>query len=277
MSYKTRKLLIPFCLTIIFLFIFMPVSLRAARVEITVDYSNGLVNWSKGFIQAKGMAVAPSNVDTEAQGKLLARRGAIVDGQRRLLEIIKGVRVKGKTTMVNMMANDVVRQEVSGFVQGAEIMNEQWYPEEEMYELTMRISLLKLRSSVYKEEKEQFAPEQEPVETPYTGLIIDARGTNLTPQVIFQIVDRNGNLIYGQTEAFYQPAVDNGMVEYDGSLQEAKDSPRVGQNPVIVESIGVGGEFNTRVVVSVNDGQRIKHNLSGTNVFLKARVIVIMD
>lgn len=256
---------------------FSSLTLAGAKVEVTVSYERGLVNWSKGYIEAKGMAVPPENAKTEAQGKLLARRGAIVDGQRRLLEIIEGVRVKGKTTMVNMMAQDVVRQSVEGFVKGAEIVSEKWHPEEEMYELTMRIGFPRLRTTVYDQQKEEFAPDQEPVESPYTGLIIDARGTSLTPQMVFQIIDRNGKLIYGQAQAFYQPAVDSGMVEYDGSLQEAKDSPRVGSNPMVVEAVGVGGEFNTKVVVSVNDGRRMRNNLAGTDVFLNTKVIVIMD
>lgn len=266
-------------LSLVFAFLFLVglhvTSLGGAEVKAT--YKRGFINWSQRFIQAKGMAVAPEDAQTEAQGKLLARRGAIVDGQRRLLEIIKGVRIKGKTTMVNMMANDVVRQEVNGFIKGAQITYEKWHPEEKMYELRMRVSLGRLWTTVYERQKEEFAPPQEPAECPYTGLIIDARGTSLTPQVVFQIVDRNGNLIYGQTEALYQAAVDSGMVEYDGSLRKAKDSPRVGNNPMVVEAVASGGEFNTKVVVSVPDGRRMRKNLSGTDVFLKAKVIVVMD
>ena len=253
------------------------VTLSGANVEVTVSHERGVVNWSKGYIEAKGMAVPPENAQTEAQGKLLARRGAIVDGQRRLLEIIKGVRVKGKTTMVNMMAQDVVRQSVQGFVKGAEIVNEKWHPEEKMYELTMRLSFPVIRSTVYKQQKENFAPKKEPVQCPYTGLIIDARGISLTPQIVFQIIDRNGELVYGQTQAFYQSAVDSGMVEYDGSLEKAKDSPRVGSNPMIVDAVRVGGDFKTKVVVSTSDGRRMRNQLSGTDVFLKTKVIVIMD
>lgn len=252
-------------------------SIVSANVEVRVSYKRGVVNWSQGYIEAKGMAVPPGTAETEAQGKLLARRGAIVDGQRRLLEIIEGVRVKGKTTMVNMMAQDVVRQSVEGFVKGAEIVSEKWHSEEKMYELKMRIGFPRLRTIVYDQQKEEFAPDQEPEECSYTGLIIDARGTSLTPQMVFQIIDRNGRLIYGQAQAFYQSAVDSGMVEYDGSLQEAKDSPRVGSNPMVVDAVGVGGEFNTKLVVSVSDGQKIKNNLAGTDVFLKTKVIVIMD
>jgi len=258
---------------------------RASVIERKI---NGEINWTEGYVQAIGRAVPPDNVITPAQGKEMARRGAIVDAQRRLVEIIEGVRIDGKTTMVNAMANDVVRQIVNGRIEGAELTSERW--DGQTYEVTLRVNLLRDIGSIICKpgvlsdsgrpicDPGAFNPSDKPVKkSSYTGLIIDATGIKLTPQVLFSIYDETGKLIYGAAKAFYQAVADRGLVKYFGALNSAKSDPRVGSNPLIVKAIAAGGDFNTDVIVSIADGQRIINELDGTDVFFEAKVIVVMD
>lgn len=251
---------------------------------------DGEINWTEGYVQAIGRAVPPDNVTTPAQGKEMARRGAIVDAQRRLIEIIKGVRIEGRTTMVNAMANDVVRQVVEGRVTGAELVprSEKW--DGQTYEVALRVNLLKDISSLICKpdvlgdsglpicDPDTFKPHENPVrQSSYTGLIIDATGINLTPQVLFSIYDETGKLIYGAAKAFYQAVADRGLAKYWGALNSAKGDPRVGNKPLIVKAKAAGGDFNTDIIVSVEDGQKMINELDGTDVFAEAKVIVVMD
>ena len=80
------------------------------------------IDWTEGYIEAQGEAVAPAGKADTAQGKLLARRGAVVDLQRNLLEFLQGVRVDSRTTMRDFMASDVVRTEVQGMIKNVEIL-----------------------------------------------------------------------------------------------------------------------------------------------------------
>lgn len=250
----------------------------------------GEINWTDGYVQAIGRAVPPDNVTTPAQGKEMARRGAIVDAQRRLVEIIQGVRLEGKTTMVNAMANDIVRQIVEGRVKGAELVpnSEKW--EGQTYEVALRVNLLRDIGSIICKpdvfgnsgapicDPNTFNPTNNPVKkSSYTGLIIDATGIKLTPQVLFSIYDETGKLIYGAAKAFYQAVADRGLVKYFGALNSAKSDPRVGNKPLIIKAVSAGGDFNTDVIVSVADGQQMINELDGTDVFTEAKVIVVMD
>jgi uncharacterized protein involved in tellurium resistance len=99
--------------------------------------SANAIEWNAGFVEAEGYGVAPGNAMSIAQGKALAKRAAIVDAYRNLLEVVTGVHVDSETTVQNLMVtNDVVKTRVAGFVKGAVIKNEQ-----QLYDGTYRVTL----------------------------------------------------------------------------------------------------------------------------------------
>jgi hypothetical protein len=106
------------------------------------EKERGLVDWGQNYIEATGMAVAPEGTKG-AQAKALARRGAIVDLQRNLLESVGGVQIDSRTTMNDFMAEDRVRSEVHGLIQGVELLDGQW--DGEAYTVTGRIRTSSLR------------------------------------------------------------------------------------------------------------------------------------
>jgi len=99
---------------------------------VVTQKEKGLVNWSQNYIEATGMAVAPRNT-RGAQAKALARRGAMVDLQRNLLEFLVGVQVDSRTVMDDFMANDTVRSEVHGIVKNVEVLEGTWDGEFYLY------------------------------------------------------------------------------------------------------------------------------------------------
>ena len=88
---------------------------------VVVKKENGLMNWTENYIEATGMAVAPTGMKG-AQSKTLARRDATLDLQRNLLEFMKGVQIDAQTTMNDFMAEDRVRSEISGIIKNVEVM-----------------------------------------------------------------------------------------------------------------------------------------------------------
>src|SRR5690606_31720748 len=98
----------------------LPSFTLAHEQELTLpDGQQAVINWGEGEVKATGQAVPPTNATTQGQKQLLARRGAVLDAQRNLLETLSGVYVAADSTMVNFMASDVVRTQVQGVVQGA--------------------------------------------------------------------------------------------------------------------------------------------------------------
>lgn len=246
---------------------------------VIINCDGGKCNWTQMYIEAKGNAVAAGNVSSPAQAKVTAREGAIKDAQRRLLEIIEGVRIDAKTTMVNFMANDLVKAWVHGRIKEYEIVpgSERWA--NGIYEVKLRVWISDICSApAVCRSTTTFLPPETPIKkSRYTGLVIDATSISLVPQVLIGIYDETGKLIYGAAKVFYQAVADRGLVKYFGVLEAAKGDPRVGDNPLVVKAIAAGGDFNTDIIVSVEDGQRIINELDGTDVFANAKVIVVID
>ncbi|HPE64789.1 MAG TPA: hypothetical protein PK849_01305 [Synergistales bacterium] len=114
----------------------------AAETETEVEKEKALIDWGQNYIEGSGMAVAPEGT-TGAQAKALARRGAMVDLQRNMLEFVCGVQIDARTVMDDFMAEDRVRSEVHGLIRNIEILKGEW--DGESYTVTGRIKTEQLR------------------------------------------------------------------------------------------------------------------------------------
>ena len=239
--------------------------------------SNVMVKYFKGSVETVGMAVAPNNVANDAQAQVLARAGAVVDARAKMLEYIKGVNISKDVTVVNAMANSKINQSVEGLVEGTYVVegSEKW--QDGIYKVTMRKDIDEFNRVFYEEQSSEFASESAEKETDYTGLVIDARNTALNPQVMFRVEAENGTVVYDNTKALFEPAVDKGLVGFAPSIERASELPRVGDSPMVVEAVEVNGENGTVVVVSNQDAAAINSQLAKTKVFRQAKVVAVID
>ncbi len=120
---------------IIVFFVLLTVG-QAAAAEAQKD--KALLDPTSNYIYATGMAVAPEG-KTGAQAKALARRGAIVDLQRLMLEYLVGVQIDSRTTVNDFMADDRVRSEIHGCIRNIELLDGKW--DGESYEIEGRLPM----------------------------------------------------------------------------------------------------------------------------------------
>ncbi len=81
---------------------------------------NGVLNWSKGFIRAKGFGIPPENAISDEQGKLMAFRAAYAGALANLLEITNGVQVTSTTTVKDYVVKDhTIELKVGGIIKGS--------------------------------------------------------------------------------------------------------------------------------------------------------------
>lgn len=94
--------------------------------DIVETSEHGVVNYTDQYIEAEGSSIIDTmRFKNRAQARLMARRGAVVDAQRNLLEIINGVEVQGTTTVENLSTtSDLVETRVKGLVKGARIVGQ---------------------------------------------------------------------------------------------------------------------------------------------------------
>lgn len=84
------------------------------------------VNWTTQYIEAKGWSVMDTTrFRIPGQAEAMARRGAILDAQRNLLERIKGVRIVGETVLKDMVTQkDYIYSRLDGVLVGAEMVGD---------------------------------------------------------------------------------------------------------------------------------------------------------
>ena len=123
-----------------FLFVFLLVGETCAR-EAIEKCPTGSINWTQGIVYASGMGPIEESLRETSRGKIIARRVAIVDCQRNLLETTKEVRITSTTIVRNaMLESDVVETAAYGLIKNAEIVSED-FDEEGIYHVTMKMPL----------------------------------------------------------------------------------------------------------------------------------------
>jgi hypothetical protein len=241
-------------------------SSAAAREPIVQQGQNATLDWSGDYVEAIGQAVAPTGKEGSAQGKLLAKRGAVVDLQRNLLEFVKGVRISSETTMENFMADDRVVSSVTGFIKNVAVTDSEW--DGEIYTVTGRLPLKEIRTAALpviqekaaEEKRQKKAPKPQPrpkVRSGGTGLVLDCRNLPLIPSVTFRILSPSGKEVYGFDLVDMERFLASGLCDYQSNMNWAKGQPRVSDSPITIKPLSVKAPQNVDIVVSEADAARI--------------------
>jgi len=230
------------------------------------------INWDDGELHATGQAVPPSNAETEGQKRLLARRGAILDAQRNLLETLSQVQVTSDSTMINLMANDVVRTQVEGIVQGAIVMNEEWDAAAEIYTVGMAIPLASARQIVEEPDEPSANPPAATIQLP-TGLVFDVRDLNAVPSLSFRVFTRSGVEVTAGARGYYVTALPGGL---GTPVADVVVDPRVADEPFVIRVVALE-DNRIDLIVSDADGERLQQYLVHRNFFRDGRTLLIMN
>ncbi|MBQ3114167.1 MAG: LPP20 family lipoprotein [Phascolarctobacterium sp.] len=245
----------------------------------TIAFANdNTVNWSKGDVTAIGVGYPPEEMGV--RGNSIARRAAMVDAQRNLLEITKGVQIDAETTVENMtVSSDVVNSKVQGLLKGAQIF-EEGNLDDGGYYVKMRIALYGSTNSLASVAMTEYTKDIQPQEfaevedtelskkevkqvkrAGYTGVIVDALGLGLESTFSPAILDTNGRVVYGIANVDKDVVISKGMVDYANAVEDATYGSRAGNNPLVIKAVEVKGGKNSvnkvNVVVSVEDADRI--------------------
>ncbi len=232
---------------------------------------NSWTNWEAGAIKAQGFGVAPRDADSAGQALLLARRAAVVDAYRNLLEASLDVAVRSRTAVEQGGVKwDSVETQVEGVVRNTAILEERQHPDGR-YEVVLQMPMYGrggLGQVVLPRvipQRPGFTPSVLPAPTPgaYTGLIVVVRG-RLDRSMSPAVLTPTGEAVYGR--GWFKPgtisqelANQQGIVGYSSSPGSAS---RAGARPLVVYAIGTSGpplsNFKTDVIVSSEDAARIR-------------------
>ncbi len=243
----------------------------------------GKVDWTSGVVTAVGIGAPPANAANPAQARAMAERAAQVVAYRNLLEAIKGVRVDSTTTVENfMVTSDVIRTQVSGFVQGATVMDKK-YMSDGSVEVTVGMKLTGALADALLPKGPDTPPTPPTGLTPgmtgqvYTGLIVDARGLGVRPAMAPKILNEEGKEVYGSAWINRDWAVREGMVGYLKDPAQAKANPRVTDQPLMGKAMKVQGDARVDLVIANADAAMLFGASQNMSFLEKCRVIILVD
>ena len=242
------------------------------------------IDWNADVITAIGIGAPPPNPANVAQARAMAIRAAIVDAQRNLASTVHGVAISAEETVENnIMSSSVVRTKVEGMLKGARQVGQPKYMSDGSVEVTVAMRRSDLANVVLPDSGFAPAPAtpppppSAPATGAYTGLIIDAKGLNVTPAMAPKVLDDKSQEVYGASFVTRDYAVKNGVAGYVKDLEGAKKNERAGANPLVVKGLGAAGTNKTDVTLSAEDAAKVRDAAQAQHFLSQCKVLFVID
>ena len=268
-------------------------------------YENAAINWSEGVLTATGVGLLPRDEPNRARAYLKARGYARLDALANLLMLIDRVQIDAQYTGADyMMQSEVIRASVTGFVRGAQVIDERkiiiegqeavqvtvgtaMYGQNGLSRMLLRPSPAEPAPAAPEPPLPRIellapnipAPDAPVVEGNYTGLIIDARGLKVQPAMAPRILKADGTPLYGVGDFDLDKVVEQGLASYYRDMDAARADKRTGNNPLIVRPIGVyrRAVATTDVVLSDADAAKLLAEDAKTRFLRQLKVVFVVD
>ena len=250
--------------------------------------TQGVVNWTEGYVEAVGIGAPPQRYIGTPQARPNALRAGQIDAYRNMLEVINGVRVSSTTTIRDFtVESDIINTQVQGLVRGAKTMKQE-YLSDGTVEVTVRMPLSGNFSSVIipkilEKRQSMLTPPSTPKATTpatsevFTGLVVDARGIQARPAMSPRIIDEKGQEVYGSMNVDREYAVQQGMSGYARDLTAAQSNPRVTNNPVSVKGLRTEEAGRSDIVIANAEAEKIRAAGDNEGFLKKCRVMIVLD
>ncbi|WP_029036792.1 hypothetical protein [Salinimicrobium xinjiangense] len=100
--------------------------------------------WEYETLVETGEAPVLNKYDEVSRNRLLARKGAILEAQRKLAEKIGTIRLNATTTMQDYAATDFVQSRINVFLKDVEVIGEEHDEKNGIYKVTVQMPKVKL-------------------------------------------------------------------------------------------------------------------------------------
>lgn len=240
---------------------------------------NGEIDYGRCVIRVFGNGAPPSEVGKGAgaiaRARLMAERAAQMDAFRNILEVAKGVRVQGESTADELaFQNPMVRSKVQGAIRNWRVVNTRYFSDASV-QVEVEVPLKAVTSHIAP--KPGTVAVNQSGKAPYTGLIVDARGTKLRPSAFVDLKDEKGSVLYSVAHVAAKVMQETGTnASFVKSMKDAQGAEGVKGAPLVVKAVRAGDK-NSGLVLSSKDAAHFgKSDINYT--FLRdARVIVVID
>ncbi len=253
----------------------------------------GHINWSEGFVYAKGMGIRKKNGDKTAGGS--AEQGSEVYDSAGLFETVKGVRIDSSSIVGDLVQeNAMIHDQLRAMVGNAQIVKREYLSDGTVeavlaFDLRGGLGQLALPQDIKHVPEIKTIPnrqaEKETAERPrpadattiYTGLVLDARGLHGMPAMAPRIFNESGEEVYGAAHVSREFAVQQGMAAFATNLESGQNNPRVSKNPITVRGLRTEGVSRCDFVITDADARRIRSASENLLFLKKCKVVIVLD
>ncbi|PCI27065.1 MAG: hypothetical protein COB67_09520 [SAR324 cluster bacterium] len=277
---------------------------KAVTNACTEMKGNGCIDWENGVVYAVGMGVPNPNFPSAAQRRYAAYEAAKIVAMRNLLQMVEEINItSSRTVKTGMLESDVIHTQITGRLRHVQEAGQPKNMNDGSIWVTMKMYLRDIMSVLIN--NGQFgtkgapaAQVQAPATAPipaatiapvkkqgveyggsadviYSGLIIDARDSSVSPAMSPKIYDETGLEVYGSAAVDRNFALRHGVVGYVKGLKKAMKNDRVQGKPLIIKAIR-SGDKSSDLLISNQDAELLR-KLEATQTFLReARVIIVI-
>lgn len=256
------------------------------------QFENGAINWSTGQVMVTGNAAPEPGSD----GVTVPVPGsARADATRNIIHILKQIRITPDLSVGEYAAtHDIILAGIEKTAQDAKITN-QLYTSAMDVEVRVETGIfggflqLVLPEDIRQipkiaDQKAKAEPKGGPAHPrsavnriPYTGLVIDARGLDLSPILYPTIVSEEGKEIYSSLFISREFAVQYGVAAYLCGMDTALAHPRVGAHPLVFKALRKADNTTGAIVVSLSDAKALEKVTERHGFLKECRVVIVAD
>lgn len=266
---------------VILMIFFVITGISAQEANMVEQMDKGEIDWTQLVIKAVGIGAPNPNLPAAAQ-RPAAKRAALQDAQRNLLEIIQGVNVTSETTVENfMLKDDVIRSKVQGVLRGYKEEKIKYMSDgtiEVILSIVITGDIAKIMLPLYdvpQEIPKVAGDVKEGVGTGYTGIVIDATEFTVLPCMAPRVYSESNSPVYDAAYVDPDYAVKMGVVGYAKDMKMAKADDRVKENPFVIKAVKVA-ENSMDLYISDEDAAKLTNDENLLDQIKKCKVIFLL-
>ena len=274
---------------ILFIFISSLSAQKSSPYSFIVNTDQGFIDYANRIIVCRGTAdieertQVDNSLDIVEKNIKIAKAKARTKARTNLIELIKQINFDGR--LVGELMNDepLIESRLEGLIGSAYQQGEIEYLEGKKVAIALAVRMSGLSEILteidgYKTDSMNPAYLMTSAAIPksqrVSGIVIDAREHAVDPSMSPEVIDMQGNLVYGTTSYSRSKAVNRGPVGYAYSMNDRNVSQRVGNNPLVIEAVG---SLDDDVYITSMDAEKVRDAEKSFGVLSNCRVMLLLQ
>ena len=273
----------------ILLFVPQLFSQKTDQHTFIVNTDHGFIDYANRIIVCRGTSEIEEKTPVDNSLKLVAKNLKIAKAEARtiarsnLIELMKQVNFDGRLVGELMDDEPLIESRLEGLIGSAYQQGEIEYLEGDKVAIALAVRMSGLSEILtdidgYKSDNMNPAYLMTSAAIPksqrISGIVIDAREHAVDPSMSPEVIDMQGNLVYGTISYSRSKAVNRGPVGYAYSMDDRNVSQRVGSNPLFIEAVG---SLDDDIYITSMDANKVRTAEKSFGVLSNCRVMLLLQ